>query len=150
MSFYVNATQEETFQYVMNYFKGRRMRILTSSSPSHIRVEFGSWLALETSGNEKGEAEANITKSNGGSYVNLNLDFMKVYLVYFAIFLPIAVVIIVVLYQMLEIPFWFTLIVLLLILLIALAAEGYSVSKTKKRFIEEFNMFIQSLASKKD
>jgi len=150
MSFYVNATQEETFQYVMDYFNGRHMKMQASNSPSYIRVEFGSWFALETSGNAKGEAEANIAKKNGGSYVNLNLDFGKEYLVSSAVFLPIIAVAMVIFYEMLEIPFWYSLIVLLIMLIVVLAGEGYSVSKTRKRFIKEFNMFIQSLASKKD
>jgi len=134
----------------MDYFNGRHMKILTSNSPSYIRVEFGSWLALETFGNEKGEAEANITKSNAGSYVNLDLDFLKVYLVSFAVFLPMVAVVMVVVYQVLGIPFQYSLIVPLILLIVALAGVEYSVSTTRKRFMEEFNMFMQTLTSKKD
>jgi len=134
----------------MDYFNGRHMKILTSNSPSYIRVEFGSWLALETFGNENGKAEANITKSNAGSCVNLDIDFLKVYLVSFAVFLPMVAVVMMVLYQVLGIPFQYSLIVPLILLIVALAGVEYSVSTTRKRFMEEFNMFMQTLTSKKD
>jgi uncharacterized membrane protein len=149
MSFFVNASQEEAFRLVMDYFNGRRMKILSSNSPSYIRAKFGKVLALETSGNAKGEAKTNIMKRNGGSYVNLDLDFFEYYLTSFvatAIFAVVAVII----YQMLELPFWLSLIILPTMALVALVGAGYSVSNTRKRITQEFNMFIQSLASKKD
>ena len=166
MSLYLNSSQEETFQTIMDYFRGRRYKILVSNSPSLIRAEFGSWHSLSvSSGTAKGEAEATIIKRNGGSYVNFNFSFMKEYLSG----LIVAVVIFPIVYLIAQ---WFAgsyfsqlpasvvadawgifnpiLIFLIMIgFALIMSMEGLLVSKTRKRFIEEFNVFAQSLSSKK-
>jgi len=158
-SFFVSAPQEEAFRLVMDYFTGRQMRVLASDSPSYIKAEFGSWFSMFP-GNAEGNVEAKLVKRNGGSYVNLNFRFF----LYYLIGLSIAIIGTLIFYVIIEwlattnaltnpnfpaaAP-WFVLgtsgtlfgtIILLL---------GYDVSKTRRNFIEEFNMFIQSLASKK-
>jgi hypothetical protein len=40
-------------------------------------------------------------------------------------------------------------ILIMLLLAFTMSMEGYLVSKTRKRFIEEFNVFAQSLSTKK-
>jgi hypothetical protein len=148
MSFFVNASQKEAFRLVMDYLTGRRMTISTSSPPSYIEAEFGSLVSLSLD-NAKGKVKLNVAKSNGGAYANLNLDFSLEYLAALAVTI-IGVLITYTYYGMLEIPFSFTLLIMLSIVILVWGLIGYSVSLTRRKFIEEFNMFIQSLASKKD
>lgn len=160
MSFFLNASQEEAFSCVMDYFTGRHMKILTSNSPSYIRARFGPWFSMSF-GNAQGEVEANITKRNGGSYVNLNLNFL---IEYFGnlIFAIIGAAIIFVFMEWLattnplektdfpSVAPWLALGLSVISFCLVMAVVGYNVSLTRRRFIEEFNMFMQSLASKKD
>lgn len=166
MSLYLNSSQEETFKTVMDYFMGRRYKILVSNSPSLIRAEFGSWWSMTvSSGTAKGEAEATIMKRNGGSYVNFNFSFMKEYLSG----LIVAVVGVLVVYLVAQWLAGFYIsqlpasviadawgifnpivfVVIMLLLAFIMSMEGLLVSKTRKRFIEEFNVFAQSLSAKK-
>ena len=148
MSFFVNASQEEAFRLMMDYFTGRHMKIPNSSSPSYIEAEFGSLITF-TLDNAKGKAKLNVVKSNGGAYANLNLDFSLEYLA--ALILTIiGVLITYIYYTMLEFPFWYTLLIMLSIFILVWGLVGYSVTLTRRKIIEEFNMFIQSLASRKD
>jgi len=148
MSFFVNASQEEAFRLMMDYFTGRHMKIPNSSSPSYIEAEFGSLITLSLD-NAKGKAKLNVVKSNGGAYANLNLDFSLEYLA--ALILTIiGVLITYIYYTMLEFPFWYTLLIMLSIFILVWGLVGYSVTLTRRKIIEEFNMFIQSLASRKD
>ena len=148
MSFFVNASQEEAFRLVMDYFTGRRMNIPTSSSPSYIEAEFGSLISLSLD-NAKGKVKLNVVKSNGGAYANLNLDFSLEYLTALAVTI-IGVLITYTYYGMLEIPFSYTLLIIFSIVILVWVLVGYSVTLTRRKIIEEFNMFVQSLASKKD
>ena len=161
MSLFVNASQEEAFRSLMDYFTGRRMRILTSNLPSYIRAEFGSWVSMSY-GNAKGEVEVNITKRDSGSYVNLNFSFLKEYLSDLIGAIIGALIMYVIVWAMLsvypsvvvEIVQSYVNMLLLGVTLtlfgIVMAISGYNTSRTRKRFVEEFNMFMQSLASKTD
>jgi len=108
-----------------------------------------------------------IVKKNGGSYINLHFGFLKTYL----LSLVAAVVGAVVLFEVLTtvsnarvsrvfdslaradylaktgIVAWA---LAFMVFLITLAVAGYETSATRRRFIEEFNMFIRSLSSKSD
>ena len=130
-----------------DYFKGRRMEILTSDSTSYIKAEFGSWVSTSLD-NSKGKVEINLIKSNGASYANLNFDFSLEYLAALTVTI-IGILITYIVYTMLEIPSLFTLFIILLIVIFVWGIIGLSVSLTRRRFMEEFNMFIQSLSTKK-
>ena len=147
MSFFVNAPQEETFQLMTDYFKGRGMKILTSGSPSYIKAECGSWTSISFD-NSKGEVEINVVKADGGSYTNLNFHFSLEYLAALAVTI-IGLIAIYIIYTILEIPSSFALVVILVVAVLAIGITGYSVSLTRSKFIEEFNMFVQSLSAKK-
>jgi uncharacterized protein YpmB len=45
---------------------------------------------------------------------------------------------------------WLMIAGIIIIFVIVMASSVYNVSQTKKRFIEEFNEFMQSVPSKKD
>ena len=156
----MNSSQEETFQALTDYFAGRGMRILTSNSPSYIRVEFGSWGSFSLS-NSKGEAEVSVTKRNGGSYISFNFSFFKDYLADFLV----AIIGALILYGFLQ-WLWslsfspsdidskiavnlFSFGMITLLFAFTLGVAGYSTSLTRKRFIGEFNVFAQSLPPKK-
>ena len=147
MSFFVNASQEEAFRLVMDYFTGRHMKIPNSSSPSYIEAEFGSLIAF-TLDNAKGKVKLNIAKSNGGAHVNLNFDFSLDYLAILTV-TTIGLLMIYIYYTILEIPVAYTLLIMLLIVAFAGGIVQYSVRLTKRKTIEAFNMFVQSLDSKR-
>jgi uncharacterized membrane protein YidH (DUF202 family) len=160
MSFFINAVQEDAFRSVVDYFKGRNMKIIASNSTSYAVAEFGSWFSMFP-GNAKGNVEARLVKRNGGSYVNLNFSFFLYYLGG----LLIGVIGATIIYGFIEwlattnplrntnfpaaAP-WFALSNSVICIIGVILLLAYDVSKTRKNFIEEFNMFVQSLASKKE
>jgi len=155
MSWFVGSSQEEIFRLLMDYFGGRRMKILTSNPPSYIRAEYGSWTSV-SSGNAKGEVEANISKRNGGSYVILNLNFLKEYLMALiaaiigALFIYGVMwwlVIVNPLQRTIDPVEWnfHAIIVVLLYLALSIGYLGYNTLLTRRRLMDEFNMFAQSL-----
>ena len=160
----MNSSQEDTFRSLMDYFTGRRDKILVSTPPSLVRVEVGAYWSWSR-GHAKGEAEATITKRNGGSYVNFNFDFTKEYVSGFVVAVIGAVacyflVSYVARIMLLDYQSWNTGSIwsavnlvaiggMFMIIAVVMALEGSSVSITKKRFIDEFNMFAQSLPTKK-
>jgi hypothetical protein len=165
MSLFVNVSEEEAFRLIMDYFTSKHMKIVTSNSPSYIRAEFGSWTSMSLD-NANGEVEAEIMERNGGCYSNLNFSFFKEYL--FALIIAIfgTLLLCVVMWwraarDMSRIApadvgnflFKVNLITVGLSAVMFVVAIGlvvYSTSITRRRFIEEFNMFMQSLPSKKD
>jgi len=165
MNIFVNAPEEEAFLLITDYFASKRMKILTSNSPSYIRAEFGSWTSMSLD-NANGEVEAEIKERNGGCYTNLNFSFFKEYLFALIIAISGTLLLCVVMWwkattDMSRINpadvgnflFKVSLITVGLSAIMFVVAIGlvvYSTSITRRRFIEEFNMFIQSLPSKKD
>ncbi len=146
MSFFFNASQEEAFRLVMSHFTESHMKITTSTSPSYIEIEFGSLFSLSL-GNAKGKVKLNIVKSNGGAYVDLNFDFSLDYLAILTV-TTMGLLMIYIYYTILEIPVAYTLLIMLFIVVFAGGIVQYSVRLTKRRTIEAFNMFVQSLDSK--
>ncbi len=162
MSWYTNSSQQETYQTVKDYLAGRRYKILVSNSPSYVRAAFGSYLAMSLSTvTAKGEIEASIMKSNDGSYVDFNFDFTKGYLAGFISAILGALVCYAGAYwgntfNLSNVPSWaigdasrtFNAImigVMFFVFVILMSLEGYYVSRTRRRFIQEFNMFAHSL-----
>jgi hypothetical protein len=165
MSLLVNVSEEEAFRLMVDYFTSKRMKILTSNSPSCIRADFGSWASMSLD-NAKGEVEVEIMERNGGSYINLNFSFFKEYMSALIIAIFGTLLLCVVMWwratrDMSRINpadvgnslFKVSLITVGLSAVIFVVAIGlivYSTSITRRRFIEKLNMFIQSLPSKKD
>jgi hypothetical protein len=162
----MSSSQEETFQTIMNYFAERRYKIVVSNSPSLVKAEFGSYLAMSFSAvTAKGEMEVSIVKRNGGSCVNLNFDFTKGYLAGFisAVFgalLCFVVAYLLVSFSLSGFPSWaienawsmFNTIMISAIVAVfigTMSLEAYYVSRTRKRIIEEFNKLSQSLSARK-
>jgi hypothetical protein len=149
----------------MDYFAGRRMKVLTLNSPSYIKAEFGSSFSMSF-GNAQGEVEANIIERNNGSYVNLNISFHKEYLVDFVVAVIGAIFIYGVLWWIASIRIteisplfrgnyisvvnWLAFGVILVVITLVMGISGYNTSLSRTRFMNEFNMFIQSLPHKKD
>ena len=165
MSLFVNVSEEEAFHSLMKYFTSKHMKIMASNSPSYIRAGFGSWTSLSLD-NANGEVEVEITGKNGGSYANLSLSFLKEYMLALivAVFGTLFLCVIMWWRATNDLPridpadvgsfllkinlITFGLSVVMFV--VAIGVVGYSVSLTRKRFIEEFNVFMQSLPSKKD
>jgi len=164
MSLFLDAPQAEAFRSVMDYFTGRHFRILDSNSPSYIQAEIGSWTSVSF-GNSKGKVEANLVNRNGGTYVNLDFSFLKEYLAGIAAFVIGAVLIYATMLwagnsatvgltpsaksEYLLLANYIVLGLMVIYLVITFGIIGYSARKTRRIFLEEFNMFTQSLASKK-
>lgn len=135
------------------------MKILTSNAPSYIKAESGSWASVSP-GNAKAEVEADIRRRNGGSYVILNLNFLKEYLMALITAIIGAVVIYGVMWLLVIVnPLqraidpaewnFLAIIVVLLYFALSMVYLGYNTLLTRRRFMEEFNMFAQSLLAKK-
>jgi len=165
MSFFIDASEQEAFDLIVDYFRVRRMKILDSSSPSYIRAEFGSWTSISPD-NARGEVEVEIKGKNGGSYANLSLRFLKEFVA--------ALIIAVFGTLLLCILMWwrvmrdsaridpadmgnflfrvnlvtFGLSAILFAVTVGLVA--YSTSVTRQRFVRELSAFVQSLAAKSD
>jgi hypothetical protein len=164
MSLFVNASEQEAFLLITDYFASKSMKIVTSSPPSHIRAEFGSWASISLD-NAKGEVEVEITKRNGGSYTNLNFSFFKEYLfaLMIAIFGTLFLCVVMSWRASTDMSrinpadvgnflFKVSLITVGLsavMFVVAIGVVGYSTSLRRRRFVEEFNMFMQSLPSQK-
>jgi uncharacterized membrane protein AbrB (regulator of aidB expression) len=130
----------------MDYFDGRRMKVKTSDPPSYVEAGFGSWTEMVLD-NAKGEVKARIAKKNGGSDVNLKLDFALEY--YPALLLTIAgVAATYILYDFMRVPSTWALFVMLVEVLMVWGIVAYSISLTRKKILEDLNMFIQSLKQK--
>lgn len=159
----MNSSQEDTFRSLMDYFNGRRFRILVSNQPYLIRAEIGAYWSMSR-GDAKGEVEASITKRNGGSYVNFNFNFTKEYitgliassigaLVLYFLGWGVANMIIsrmpsangVDLSLLSLFVNGVIIFGIVMIFLAVMAIEGQNASITRKKFINEFNTFAQSL-----
>jgi hypothetical protein len=164
MSLFVNVSEEEAFRSMMDYFTSKHMKIIASNSPSYIRAEFGSWTSMSLD-NANGEVEVEITGKNGGSYAHLDFTFFKEYLAALIIAIFGTLLLCVIMWWratrdmprinpanvgnfLLKINL-ITFGVSAIMFAIAIGLVAYSTSLTRKRFIEEFNVFVQSLASKK-
>ncbi len=155
MSWFVRSSQEETFRLVKDYFAGRHMKIITSNSPSYIKAESGSWTSISP-GDAKGDVEANIRKRDGGSYVVLNLNFLKECLMALVAVIIGALFIYGVMWWLVIVnplqraisPLewnFLAIIVVLLYFALSIGYLGYNTLLTRRRFMEEFHMFVQSL-----
>lgn len=166
MSLFINEPVDDAFHIMMDYFLGRRMKILTSVSPCYVKAELGVWVSMSL-GKAKGEVEATITKRDNGCYVNLMFSFLKEYLGNLIITVLGGFVSYEVMWWsvneyalrgvapsaregFLLFANWLMITGLITIFVIVMAISVYNVSQTKKRFIEEFNEFVQSVPSKKD
>lgn len=135
----MDSSQEETFHLLTRYFALRHEEILVSNSPSYVKakVPTGGFFS-------EGKAEATITKRNGGSYVNINFDFRRGYIE--ALLLAIAIFIVPIIssftyftpinYLELGVVFLVTSVLIISVM----AFEGYTVSLTKKRLIDELRL----------
>jgi hypothetical protein len=161
---FLDATPEEAFRLITNYFVVRRVKALASDEASYIKAEIGSWFSFADEGNAKGEVEAKLTKGNTGSYVNFDFDFTKEYAFGSAAAICGALSCYVIgswLVHGLKISkslgsaeLWVPVLNLMVALLSMasfvsiMALEGCTISRTKQRFMEELDIFIQPLASK--
>jgi len=164
MNLFVNVSEEEAFRLLMDYFTSKHIKIIASNSPSYIRAEFGSWTSMSLD-NANGEVEVEIKERNGGSYTNLNFSFFKEYLFALIIAISVTLLLCVVMWwratrDMSRINpadvgnflFKVSLITVGLSAVMFAVVIGlvvYSTSITRRKFIEEFNMFMQSLPSQK-
>jgi len=161
MRWFIGSSPEETFRSLMIYFNGKHVKITARNRPSYIKAEIGSGFSFADEGNAKGEVEAKITKGNGGSYVYLNFDFTKEYALVFAAAVLGAFSFCIIgsflffassLLRSLE-PGLIASSILIGLLVEVMAfpliikLEGYAASRTKKRFMEEFNMLMQLLSA---
>ena len=84
MDLLTNATPEEAFDLATEYFKdtymkvGRSAKIVTSRSPLHMEVKFGSWFAAM--GNPRGTAKIRVAKKDELTSLSLNFSFKEEYM----------------------------------------------------------------------
>ena len=136
------------------------MKILSSSSPSYIRVKLGSLRSLPFKGDAKGEVEVNITERNDGSDTYLSFNFFEEYQVEATGAITGTVGLYSIVYALSiylsDFITWFrgyfSVIFLggtfLLLALAVVCLSIYATSLTKRKFIQEFNVFAKSLPDK--
>jgi hypothetical protein len=147
MNLFSDSSPEETYRLLMEYFDGRHMKVKTSDSPSRIKAGFGSWTDMVLD-NAKGEVTARIVVRNGGSDVNLSFDFALEY--YPALLLTIAgVAATYMLYALIRASSTWALLVMLIEVVAVWGIVIYSISLTKRKFVEGLNTFIQSRSTRK-
>jgi hypothetical protein len=144
MSLFLGYSQEESFQKVMDYFQQRQCKILTSTPPSLIKAEFGSYLMAGWS-NAKCEIKATVTKGENGSNVNFGFDFRKRILFWSGTALA-ALLLFLIRTSMFsgidyvsEIPFIVAIVIAVFV--ISVPIMRYNINLTKRKFIEEFGRF---------
>lgn len=159
MSLYIDASQKEAFNCVRDYLTSRHMAVLSSDPPAHIRARFGQWISMSFD-NGRGDVEVHTVEKNGGSYINLNFDFKNHYTVYLISSIIVAIIVYgaaswianqraASLRLSLMSANLLNLSIALIVFLLTMALSGYEAQQTRRKFIQEFNMFIQSLASRK-
>ncbi len=158
LGFQVNSSQEEAFQSVMQFFDGRHDKILSSSSPTLVRAEFGELISMIAVSNAKGEAEVSIMKKEEGSYVNFNFNFKKFYVANIMVIVTMGLIAFGAYYWITGIVLsnfspevfgdtmatFYPLTILLFVLyfIFSISIEVYSVRRTRKKFLKEFRMFL--------
>lgn len=146
----MNATEEETFNLITDYLKGRHMKIVESEANAHIEAEFGSIWSLSPR-NEKGIVEIQIVDREKGSLINITLDFSSTIILAAAVTISTATVLFSFLTHISRMDAYRSaLLAFGLLPALLLGTAAYSFSATRKKILEEFNMFVQSLYSKKD
>jgi len=157
---FIKSSQEKIFSSLIEYFNRKSVKILSSSSPSYIRVKLGSLRSLPFKGDAKGEVEVNITEKNEGSDAYLNFNFFEEYQVGTAGAITLTVILYSIVYALSiylsDFITWFRgfFSVIFLggtFLFFAFTVVGlsiYATSLTKRKFIQEFNVFTKSLPDK--
>jgi hypothetical protein len=164
MKMFLDATPEEAFRLITNYFVARRVKALASDEASYFRAEIGSWFSFADEGNAKGDVEVKLTKENTGSFVNFDFDFTKEYALGFVAAISGALSCYVIGSWLLHslkswtllgsAKLWAPLLNLMVAFLAVtvvvsiMALEGYTVFRTKQRFMEELTTFILASAKK--
>jgi hypothetical protein len=164
MSLFANVPQQETFRLITDWFASKRMKILIARPPSYIKAEFGSWTSISFD-NAKGEVEAEITERDDGTYVDLNFSFFKEYLsaLLIAVFATLALCVIMWFRATADIPLISpanveNVILRMSLITVGLSAVmfaaaigivGYGTALTKRKLIDQFKAFVQSLPFQK-
>jgi hypothetical protein len=164
MSLFANIPRQETFRLVTDWLASKRMKILIATHPSYIKAEFGSWTSISFD-NAKGEVEAEITERDGGTHVDLNFSFFKEYLsaLLIAVFATLALCVIMWFRVSADMPqvspdnvgsvilrtSLITVGLSAVMFAVAIGIVGYSTALTKRKLIEQFNAFAQSLPFQK-
>ncbi len=164
MDLLTNATPEEVFQLVQEYFTdtymkvGRSAKISTLRSPSHMKVEFGSWFAAM--GNPRGMAEVRIAKRDELTGLKVEFSFKKEYVK--PLLFSVAILVFVggyLLWQMLSVPLpvdellgslatalFFGLFIFAVLFLVS----AVNTSLTKGKLIRDFTAFLQESTSEEE
>ncbi len=147
MSFHIVLSEEETFNRLVKYFVGRRLKILSLHKPSHIKVEIGKLFSLWF-GEALGVVDINIMKLGNHSLVNLYFNFLREYIS--GLILSILLSFILTIYGLLiDAPWDAVLLLAITVFAIVMLLEGYNVAVTRKKFVEELSLFVQSINSNK-
>lgn len=118
----------------------RREEILASNLPSYVKAKVLTGVPLFS----EGKAEATITRRDCGSCININFDFRKGYIL--ASLLAIAIFLVSILFSLTNFApdnYYESsgiFLVVLLLFAVVIALEGYNVSFTKMRLIDELRL----------
>ena len=146
MSWVLDSSPEDAYRLLLDYLKLRGVVIVRSDSSSFIRGVFGSWSQMVLD-NAKGVVKVTVADEDGGCSVGLGLSFASEF--FAALVLTIVVGLLTYfIYGMLDLSSMWTLFVILVEAVIIWGIVGYSARLTKRKFMKEFNTFIQSHSAK--
>ncbi len=145
----MDLSPDEAFRLLLDYLKGRGVVVLRSDSPSFIRGVFGSWTQMVLD-NAKGVVRVNIEEreEGGGCSVDVRLSFLSELFVALVLTVVVGVSVFLI-YGMLGFPSMDTWFVILAELVIIWGIVGVSLPLTKRKFMKDFDTFMQSHSAKK-
>ncbi len=142
MSFHINLPDEEVFDLLIKYFVGRRIRIISVNKPSYIKVEVGKLFSMWFE-EAQGIVDINIVRLNEHSLINLHFNFSKEYIS--GLILSLLLSLVLYIYGLfVDAPGDLLFLLIVTIFGVTMALEIYNVAVTKKKFVEELSLFVQS------
>lgn len=140
---------DEAFGLLLDYLKRRGVIVVGSDSPSSIRGVFGSWTQMVLD-NAKGVVKVTIDEQEkgGGCSVGLGLSFLSEFFVAFVLTVAIAAFTFLI-YGMPGFSLTWAVSMIVIEVVIIWGIVGYSTWLTRRKFMEEFNTFMQSHSAKK-
>ena len=148
MSWHLDSSAEEAFRLLMDYLKQKGVVVVRSDSPSYIRGVFGSWSQLVLD-NAKGVVKVTVDEEeDGGCSVGLGLSFLSEFFVALVLTIVVGVLTYFV-YGRLDFSSMWTWVVILVEVVVIWGIVGFSVPLTRRKFMKEFGVFMQSLSAKK-
>jgi hypothetical protein len=141
----VNLPAEKIYNLLLDYFSGiPEVKVSQQKEPSRIVVQIGSWSTIAP-GNERGSMNIEIKEMGRKSLVTVSFNFLLPYIAYTIYWLFVWYILIfatsLVFPNIWRLALMYNNFLVFLTLIFVGLSVGYSVSKTKERFIFQLDLF---------